>query len=132
MSEKETEIIKILLVDDEEEFVNTLSERMQIRGFEASVATDGPRAIEFISSHSPDVMVLDLRMPGMDGMQVLENVKKQKPEIEVIILTGHGSARDQEQAIRLGAFDYLQKPVGLETLVSRIRRAHRQKTFRNS
>ncbi|MFW6011265.1 MAG: response regulator [Desulfosalsimonas sp.] len=130
MSKKgeENNSITVLLVDDEEEFVRTLSERMEIRGLEALVALDGPQAIEALNTGPlPDVMVLDLRMPGMDGMEVLEYVKKHKPEIEVIVLTGHGSEKDEQQAMRLGAFDYLQKPVGLDTLVNRISKAYRQK-----
>ncbi|MFO7931332.1 MAG: response regulator [Thermodesulfobacteriota bacterium] len=117
--------IKILLVDDEEELVSTLSERMEMRGLDAAVAPDGPQAIDAIKIRLPHVMVLDLRMPCMDGMEVLRHVKKHNPEIQVIILTGHGSAKDEEQARRLGAFDYLQKPVDVETLISRIRKAYR-------
>ncbi|MBS0013271.1 MAG: response regulator [Desulfobacterales bacterium] len=119
--------IRILLVDDEEEFVTTLSERMEMRGFDASVAFDGQKAMESLKTRIPDVMVLDLRMPGIDGMEVLERVKKQNPEIQVIILTGHGSDQDAEQAWRLGAFDYLQKPVGVDALVESIRKAYQQK-----
>lgn len=117
--------IKILLVDDEEELVSTLSERMEMRGLDAEVALDGPQAIDAIKTRLPHVMVLDLRMPRMDGMEVLRHIKKNNPEIQVIILTGHGSAKDEEQARRLGAFDYLQKPVDVETLVNRIKKAYR-------
>ncbi|MFO7860868.1 MAG: response regulator [Desulfosalsimonas sp.] len=120
--------IRILLVDDEEEFVTTLSERMEMRGFDASVAFDGQKAMETLKTRVPDVMVLDLRMPGLDGMEVLERVKKTNPEAQVIILTGHGSYKDEEQARRLGAFDYLQKPVGVDTLVQSIQKAYQQKT----
>lgn len=119
--------IRILLVDDEEEFVTTLAERMEMRGFDASVAFDGQKAMETLKTRVPDVMVLDLRMPGIDGMEVLERVKKTNPEAQVIILTGHGSYKDEEQARRLGAFDYLQKPVGVDTLVKSIQKAYQQK-----
>ncbi|MBA2881994.1 DNA-binding NtrC family response regulator [Desulfosalsimonas propionicica] len=119
--------IRILLVDDEEEFVTTLSERMEMRGFDASVAFDGQKAMETLKTRVPDVMVLDLRMPGIDGMEVLERVKKTNPEAQVIILTGHGSYKDEEQARRLGAFDYLQKPVDVDTLVKSIQKAYQQK-----
>ena len=119
--------IRILLVDDEEEFVTTLSERMEMRGFDASVAFDGQKAMDTLKTRVPDVMVLDLRMPGIDGMEVLERVKKTNPEAQVIILTGHGSYKDEEQARRLGAFDYLQKPVGVDTLVKSIQKAYQQK-----
>lgn len=130
--DKETDSITALLVDDEEEFVSTLAERMEMRGLEVRVALDGSKAIEAIAAKTPEVMVLDLRMPGMDGMEVLEYVKKHKPGIEVIVLTGHGSEKDREQAMRLGAFDYLQKPVGLDPLVNRIRKAYRQKIYQDT
>lgn len=123
-----TETIRILLVDDEEEFVTTLAERMEMRGFDASVAFNGQKAMETLQTRVPDVMVLDLRMPGIDGMEVLGRVKKQNPEIEVIILTGHGSHKDEDQARRLGAFDYLQKPVGVDTLMKSIQNAYQRKT----
>src|SRR6056297_3438537 len=119
--------IKILLVDDEEEFVKTLSERIKMRELGAEVAHDGEQALELVQTEVPDVMVLDLRMPGIDGMEVLQRVKKAYPDVQVIILTGHGSEKDEEEARRLGAFEYLQKPVEVDTLVNKIRRAYRQK-----
>ncbi len=118
--------IKILLVDDEQEFVNTLSERIQMRELGADVALTGEQALELVDSDVPDVMVLDLRMPGIDGMEVLRRVKKQYPKVQVIILTGHGSDKDEEEARRLGAYDYLQKPVEVDTLVTKIRKAYKQ------
>ncbi len=130
--DKDPENIQVLLVDDEQEFVTTLSERMQMRGFDTEVALDGMQAIESLQNRIPDVMVLDLRMPGMDGMEVLESIKDKIPQIQVIILTGHGSDKDEEQAKRLGAFDYLQKPVGVDTLVQRIKKAYNQKLYRTS
>lgn len=125
-SDKEKDKIKILLVDDEQEFVNTLSERIQMREIGANVALNGEQALEFVDNEVPDVMVLDLRMPGIDGIEVLRRVKKQYPKVQVIILTGHGSEKDEEEAKRLGAFDYLQKPVEVDTLVTRIRKAYKQ------
>ncbi|MBS3809744.1 MAG: response regulator [Desulfobacterales bacterium] len=125
-SKKEKDKIKILLVDDEQEFVNTLSERIQMREIGANVALNGEEALEFVDNEVPDVMVLDLRMPGIDGIEVLRRVKKQYPDVQVIILTGHGSEKDEEEARRLGAFDYLQKPVEVDTLVTRIRKAYKQ------
>ncbi|MCF8036019.1 MAG: response regulator [Desulfobacteraceae bacterium] len=125
-SDKEKDKIKILLVDDEQEFVNTLSERIQMREIGANVALNGEQALEFVDNEVPDVMVLDLRMPGIDGIEVLRRVKKQYPDVQVIILTGHGSEKDEEEARRLGAFDYLQKPVEVDTLVTRIRKAYKQ------
>lgn len=107
----------VLLVDDEKEFVSTLAERMQIRGFQPQVAFSGEQALEMVERSVPDVMVLDLKMPGIDGLQVLRCVKKRHPRTQVIMLTGHGSERDEATARRLGAFEHLQKPVDLNDLV---------------
>jgi DNA-binding response OmpR family regulator len=120
------EDIKIFLVDDEEEFVKTLAERIRIRGLGADFAFSGERALAMLTDSVPDVMVLDLKMPGMEGIEVLRQVKKQYPELPVLILTGHGSERDEAEARRIGAFDYLQKPVDIDTLIERIRYAHQQ------
>jgi DNA-binding NtrC family response regulator len=117
--------VKVLYVDDEEDFVRTLAERMDMRDLGGDVALSGQEALGMLEEDRPDVMVLDLRMPGLDGLEVLRRVKKAYPEIEVIILTGHGSEKDEEEARRLGAFDYLRKPVELETLMDVIRRAGR-------
>ena len=118
---------KILLVDDEEEFVKSLSERLQLRDFDANLAYDGEQAMQLVTDEVPDVMVLDLKMPGIDGMEVLRRVKKKFPKVQVIILTGHGSEKDEIEAKKLGAFEYLQKPTDLDTLVSTLKRAYRAK-----
>ena len=123
--------IKILLVDDEKEFVQTLSERIQMRELGADIAFNGEEALEIIENEVPDVMILDLRMPGIDGMEVLRRVKKSYPGVQVIILTGHGSDKDEHEARQLGAFDYLQKPVELDTLIKKIRKAYKHQ-FENS
>ena len=115
--------IKILLVDDEEEFVKTLSERIQMRDLGSDIALNGEEALKLVDDQVPDVMVLDLKMPGIDGMEVLRRVKKAYPQVQVIMLTGHGSEKDEKDARRLGAFEYLQKPVEIETLVKYIKRA---------
>ena len=108
---------RVLLVDDEKEFVSTLAERMQMRGFDPEVAFSGEQALEMLKKDIPDVMVLDLKMPGIDGLEVLRRARKTHPRLQVIILTGHGSERDEEAARRLGAFDHLQKPVDINELV---------------
>ena len=120
------ERINILLVDDEEEFVKTLSERIQMRGFDAGIALNGEQALDVLKKKMPHVMVLDLKMPGMGGLEVLRQVKKRYPELPVLILTGHGSERDEAEVRRIGAFDYLQKPVDIDTLIERIRHAYQQ------
>ncbi len=115
---------KVLLVDDEREFVQTLSERLQRRQIEASIAYDGEQALEFAGKEQPEVMVLDLKMPGIDGIEVLRRIKKSHPETEVIILTGHGSARERQLAAELGAFAYLEKPVDIDLLSETMKKAY--------
>jgi two-component system, OmpR family, response regulator CpxR len=115
---------KILLVDDEREFVQTLSERLMMRDLGSAVAYDGESALEVAREDEPDVMILDLKMPGIDGIEVLRRVKKTQPAIEVIILTGHGSETDKNVCMELGAFAYLQKPVDIDELSQTIKAAH--------
>ncbi len=118
---------KVLMVDDEEDFVTTLSERMKMRDVDSDVALDGEQALQRVEDDIPDVMVLDLKMPGIDGLEVLRRVRKAYPQIPVVILTGHGSEKDEAEARRLGAFDYLQKPVDIEKLVKILRKAYKSK-----
>jgi len=118
---------KVLLVDDEEEFIQSLAERLSMRELGSDTAYSGEQALSFVSRQEPDVMVLDLKMPGIDGMEVLRQVKKAYPTIQVIILTGHGTKQHEDEARRLGAFDYMEKPVDIEMLVSSMKAAYRQK-----
>ncbi len=118
---------KVLLVDDETDFVQALAERLKMRDLPADAVYDGEQALSFVEGQEPDVMILDLKMPGMDGLEVLRQVKKSYPKIQVIILTGHGTDKDAEEARRLGAFDYLEKPVSLDVLVKKMRQAFKQK-----
>jgi CheY-like chemotaxis protein len=115
---------KLLLVDDEREFVETLSERLLMRDMGSAVAYDGETALSLVQEDEPEVMILDLKMPGIDGIQVLRQVKSTRPEIEVIILTGHGSEADREVCMQLGAFAYLQKPVDIDVLSDTLKRAN--------
>jgi CheY-like chemotaxis protein len=117
---------KVLLVDDEREFVETLSERLTARDFPSKVAYSGEEALTRVESEEPDVMVLDLKMPGIDGMEVLRRVKRERPNVEVIILTGHGSEADRQLAEELGAFAYLEKPVDIEVLTKTMAMAYRR------
>jgi DNA-binding NtrC family response regulator len=117
--------LKVLFVDDEEDFVRTMAERMEMRDLGGEIALSGQQALEMLENDVPDVMVLDLRMPGVDGMEVLRRVKQTLPQIEVIIMTGHGSDQDEEEARRLGAFDYLRKPVDIDQLMETVRNAGR-------
>jgi len=112
-----------------------MAERMEMRELGSDVALTGEQALEMLELDLPDVMVLDLRMPGLGGMEVLRRVKEAHPFVEVIILTGFGSDEDEAQARRLGAFDYLRKPVDLSDLVATIRRAgrvHRARKAKNA
>lgn len=115
---------KVLLVDDEREFVQTLSERLLMRDMGSAVAYDGESALEMIKEDEPEVMILDLRMPGIDGVEVLRRVKQSQPDIEVIILTGHGSDADRKICMELGAFDYIHKPVDIDVLSAAIKKAN--------
>ena len=115
---------KVLLVDDEKEFVHTLSERLLTRNFDSSIVYDGEQAIDFIKRDEPEVMVLDLKMPGIDGLEVLRRVKREHPQVEVIILTGHGSDKEENLANELGAFAYLQKPVNIDLLAQTMKNAY--------
>lgn len=121
------EKIKILLVDDEKEFVETLSERIRMREHDSDVALNGEQALKKMDDDLPDVVVLDLKMPGMDGMEVLRRIRKAYPKVQVIMLTGHGSEKDEEEARKLGAFEYLQKPVEIETLMKKVKKAYKSK-----
>jgi DNA-binding NtrC family response regulator len=120
--------LKVLLVDDEEDYVRTMAERMEMREFGSEVALDGSEALRILEEDEvPDVMVLDLRMPGMGGLEVLERVKRDFPGLEVIILTGHGSEEEKREAQRLGAFAYLQKPVDFNALMGVVAQAGRSR-----
>ncbi|MCP4748985.1 MAG: response regulator [Desulfobacteraceae bacterium] len=118
------EQIKVLLVDDEEEFVKSLAERIKLRKLKSDVALNGEEALRYIEDQVPDVMVLDLKMPGIDGFEVLRKVKKTYPQVQVIILTGHGSVKDEMEVRRIGAFGYLKKPTDINILIENIKRAY--------
>ena len=115
---------KVLLVDDEREFVQTLSERLLMRDMGSAVAYDGESALSLVKEDEPEVMILDLKMPGIDGIEVLRRVKETNPEIEVIILTGHGSEEDRKVCMDLGAFAYLNKPVDIDVLSEALKKAN--------
>ena len=114
----------LLLVDDEKEFVETLSERLKMRDFKSKIAYSGKEALDFTNREDTEVMVLDLKMPGIDGFEVLKKIKQEKPAIEVIILTGHGSEKDKETCLNMGAFAYLQKPADIDLLTDTMKKAY--------
>jgi CheY-like chemotaxis protein len=115
---------KVLLVDDEREFVQTLSERLMMRDMGSAVVYDGESALNLVRDDEPEVMILDLKMPGIDGIEVLRRVKSEHPDIEVIILTGHGSEADRKVCMELGAFAYLHKPVDIDVLSETLKAAN--------
>lgn len=115
---------KLLLVDDEREFVQTLSERLSMRDIDSAVVYDGESALDLMATDDPEVMILDLKMPGIDGFEVLRKTKATRPNVEVVILTGHGSEEDKATCMQLGAFAYLQKPVDIEELSATLKQAY--------
>lgn len=118
--------IKILLVDDEIEFTSTLSERLELRGYDAKTAEDGESGIGRIMAEEFDIVVLDLMMPGLSGLETLKQIKVINSELPVILLTGHGSTKEGMEGMRLGAFDYLMKPLDIDELIKKITMAVKQ------
>lgn len=114
------ESFDVLVVDDEEDFLGALVQRLNIRKLKAHGVKNGEDALGHLGKNPVDVVVLDIKMPGMDGLQVLKEIKKAYPMVEVIMLTGHASVESSVEGIRLGAFDYLIKPVKLDELVEKI------------
>ncbi len=122
---KKKKDIRVLLVDDEQAFVDTLAQRLKMRELKVQAVYDGQQALSQVKEEEPDVMVLDLKMPGMHGMEVLREIRKAYPRLKVIVLTGYGTDKDAEEAKRLGGFDFLKKPTDIDTLVDRIKEAYR-------
>ena len=119
-----------LFVDDEVEYIETLMKRLHKRGVEVSMATSGEEALEWIGQHTVEVIVLDVKMPGMDGIQTLREIKKIKPQVEVIMLTGHANLEAASEGMALGAFDYLMKPFNIDELFYRVQDAYLMKRIR--
>jgi len=111
----------ILVVDDEHEFLELMNNRMQKRGFTVSVAPTGEKALEMVEKEAFDAMVLDVKMPGIDGIEVLRRVKQMRPELPVLLLTGHASIEAAMTGVETGAVDYLLKPVPINDLIMRLR-----------
>lgn len=119
--------IKVLLVDDEERFCQTTSKLLIKKGFDTSIATTAEMALEILKDAPQDVIILDIQMTGMDGHRALNEIKKADPDIQVIMLTGHGTRYSAMRALVREAFDYLSKPCDIEVLATRIHDAHRAK-----
>ncbi len=117
------EQLRILLVDDEVDFASTLAERLVLRGFQAAVATSGMGALKHVRENDFSVLILDVKMPGIDGLGLMAEVKRKRPDLPVILLTGHGSVANAETGMKEGAFDYLMKPIDIDELIETIRNA---------
>lgn len=120
--------VKVLLVDDEAEFVDVLAERLETRGFLVLKALNGDEGLAKLQDEKADVVILDVLMPGKDGIETLLEIKRRYPLIEVIMLTGHGTIETAIQGLKLGAYDYLRKPTETEDLVGKILRAYARKS----
>jgi DNA-binding NtrC family response regulator len=121
---------RVLLVDDEDDFRETLQKRLRNRKLQVEVAESGYKALEILQSQDFDVIVLDVKMPGLDGIDTLKEIKIKKPDVEVIMLTGHASVESGIQGMQLGAFDYVMKPVPLDELLDKMRQAYERKAMR--
>ena len=110
----------VLLVDDEEEFVQTLCERLGLRGIACKVALSGEAGLAMLEEQTPDVMVLDMFMPGLKGLDVLKLIRERHPAVQVILLTGQGATKDGMDGMKLGAFDYMIKPLSIDDLTAKI------------
>ncbi len=123
-------IPNILLVDDEERFRTTMSKMLTAEGLQVAAVGSGAEALEQLKSRPFDVVVLDVRMPGMSGIEALAEIKKINPQVEVIILTGHASVDTAVEIMKLGGFDYLLKPCSIDDLMLKIDAAYERKTAR--
>ena len=118
---------KVLLVDDETDFLEVMSERMTTRGLEVSTSTSAKDALKLTQDENYDAVVLDLMMPEMDGIEALAALKEKHPELQIILLTGHGSVEKGVEAMKLGAMDFLEKPIDMNALTEKIKQAKAQK-----
>lgn len=110
----------VLLVDDEHEFVTTLSERLALRGIASRVAFDGESALREVADSPPHLVILDVMLPGMKGLDVLRGIKAGYPDTRVILLTGHGTTKNGIEGMKLGAFDYMIKPLDIDVLIEKM------------
>lgn len=128
MTQNDQERIKILIADDEVEFASTLVTRLELRNFRTSMVSSGEEALAAVEKELPDVLLLDLKMPDLDGLEVLARLREKYPLLKVIILTGHGSFEAGREGMELGAYDYIMKPVDLNRLIEIVREACRPAT----
>ncbi|HBH28346.1 MAG: response regulator [Desulfofustis sp. PB-SRB1] len=124
MTNNTSKKIRVLIADDEFDFASTLQTRLNLRDFEATMVSSGEEAVQAVEQQKPDVLLLDLKMPDLDGLEVLSRLKEMGAETKVIILTGHGSFEVGREGMEMGAFDYIMKPVDLNELIVKIEDAH--------
>ncbi len=129
MSQSNDDNIKVLIADDEVEFASTLVTRLKLRNFKTTMTNSGEETLKTVEKDQPDVLVLDLKMPDLDGLEVLARLKDDYPTVKVIILTGHGSFEAGREGMELGAFDYIMKPVDLKRLIEVIENAYQVNKF---
>jgi len=122
--------LRVLVVDDEEDFRETLIKRLRARRLDAHGSASGQSALDLMEKMVFDVVVLDVKMPGMDGITALEQMKKKAPLVEAILLTGHASVEAGIEGMKLGAFDYVMKPVNVDELLEKLREASERKFIR--
>ena len=122
-------IVKLLLVDDEARFVETLSKRLTARGFDVLGALSGPQALDLLRERPFDVVLLDVWMPGMDGLEVLKAIRRLHPSVKVILVSGNASINAAIEGMRLGAVDYLLKPVEIDDILIKVEDAFEKKTI---
>ena len=120
----------VLLVDDEVEFLETLVKRLAKRKLQVTGVTSAEEAIGILGEKPVDIVVLDVKMPGMDGLEALRQIKSTSPDVEVIMLTGHANVEAAIQGMELGAFDYLMKPMDIDELLYKLQDAYKKKTLR--
>ncbi len=120
---------KVLIVDDEPDFLETIVKRLQKRKVDAIGVDSGKEALKILDEQSFDVVILDVRMPGMDGIETLKEIKKRSPITEVIMLTGHASVESGMQGMQLGAYDYVIKPADLDELIEKVNQASERKAL---
>jgi len=123
------EEFRLLIVDDEDDFREALVKRLEKRNVDVWSAETGRRALDLVEKMAFDVVVLDVKMPGMGGIETLEQIKKKKPLVEVILLTGHASVEAGIEGMKLGAFDYVMKPVNIDELLNKVRQAYERKVI---
>ena len=119
----------VLIVDDEEQFLKIFAQRLQERGMKVDTATNGEEAVKLVKSKEFDAIVLDLVMPGMDGIETLKRIKSENPDLQIIMLTGHGTLEKGVEAMKSGAVDFIEKPLFLNKIIGKIAEAKRKRVL---